>query len=202
MATFLFILTLLFCVAGAVLVVRSFLMVKAEMAKKGKDIYEKWWEGELKELGSRAIVTITIWVVIVAFGLTAALYWLDKKTGSDGMFNYLSFAGPCVGALVIGLGILARKKEQQQPMEDTDFRYFFAGLPLLLIGYFGFIAHNPSDWVNCGVWFMLVLTCGVPLIVREAWGYPEVIPSDYVGVWGLTFIVAALLCLLLSYICS
>ena len=120
MATFLFILTLLFCVAGAVLVVRSFLMVKAEMAKKGKDIYEKWWEGELKELGSRAIVTITIWVVIVAFGLTAALYWLDKKTGSDGMFNYLSFAGPCVGALVIGLGILARKKEQQQPMEDTS----------------------------------------------------------------------------------
>ena len=157
-------------VVGAVLTILSFLMLAREKRKKSKEVYDLWLRGEIKELGARAIVSIVIWVVIAILSITAALYGFDKTEGGlSAVMNYLSFAGPCMGALFVGLGILAIKRDVQEPLGEIDFRYYFIGIPFLLLGYVGFVVRNPSHIVNLGIWIMSFLAFSVPLIVLRTW---------------------------------
>jgi hypothetical protein len=194
--------TLVLLVIGLGLCVTSHRMLAAEMKKKGEQAYKDWKESDLRELGARKVLTLTIWFVIAVIGITIVLYLLgepqQEKAGLGAALDYLPFAGPCLGALVVGLGILEAKKDAQQPMIEVDFRYFAYGIPFLLAGYVAYIFHNYNHVVHWVVWSMTVAACFIPFIARKAWGFPEVIPSDRVGTAGLVSIAIAGGCLLIA----
>lgn len=204
MATFMDWVTLVFVVIGFGLCMASHRMLVAEMKKKSDQAYENWRKSELRELGKRQVLTLTIWFVIAVIGVTIVLYLVGKpqeeKAGFGAALEYLTFAGPCLGALVVGLGILEAKKDAQQPMIEVDFRYFAYGIPLLLAGYVAYIFHNYNHVVQWGVWGMTVVACFIPFVARKSWGFPEVIPSDCVATAGLVCILIAGVCLLIALI--
>ncbi|MET4675958.1 MULTISPECIES: hypothetical protein [unclassified Luteibacter] len=188
-------------IVGGILPVHSYCRLVKRQKRKGPAAYAKWWSAEKRSATNREILTVAIWIVIVAFGLTAPLYALDKEAGGlNAMWNYVSFAGPCEAALVVGLGILKLKPHVSQPLTEVDFRYYFAGIPLLLLGYGGFLAKNTSVLATHGAWFMLITASAVPLVVRRVWHYGVPIPRDCESDTGLLFTLMSIGSLTVFYV--
>jgi hypothetical protein len=199
----LLLLVFLFCGLGIGLPIHSFIRLKDGMKDKGDAIYNDWWTAEKRAATNRQVLTVVIWTVVVVFTVTALLYWLDRGAGGfTSMLNYLSFASPCVAALIVGLGILEIKPHAQQPLVEVDFRYYFAGVPLLILGYVGFIGKNKSAFVTNGAVIMAILALAVPLLARRFFNYGVLMPKDRETDAGLVCLGGSLVPLFILYVRS
>ncbi|WP_143070376.1 hypothetical protein [Luteibacter sp. UNC138MFCol5.1] len=59
----------------------SYLRLVNRQKQKGEVAYAEWWSAEKRSTTNRDVLTVVIWMVMVAFGLTAPLYALDHKAG-------------------------------------------------------------------------------------------------------------------------
>jgi hypothetical protein len=177
------------CAAALFLPIWSFWDTKRDKRSEGEEVYQAWWNEEVRRATARATVTIVIWTIFAIIGLTIFLYLFDTGVRFDAVLNYLSFAGPTLAALVVGAGILKLKPDVQQPLTEIDFRYYFLGLPLLVLGYLGFIGKTQSHLVNIGASIMGILAFAVPLLALILGHYPRAVPVDRRSYAGIAFLV-------------
>lgn len=192
--------SIFFAVLGSASIIRGFWLVIEEKKAAGDGVYKQWWRDEVMSLGARQLLIIVIWTMVTGFSLTALMYWADGPKGFSAMLNYLSFAAPCVGAMIVGLGILRAKPKADHPLLELDFRYFFYGLPCLLVGYTSFVGYNKSGIVDHGVWIMALLAVGVPLVAKRLFGVPTSIAGRRESGFALLCYGAALIFLIASYV--
>jgi hypothetical protein len=125
--------------------------------------YLKWKQISKAELENREVLKGFLVSLMILVGSTqvayVALSYFEYATRKDA-YEYLSFASPAEGALIVGLGLLAEHNKLDNVMQLAVFRYYFYSVLALSFGYIGYVASHPVPglypWISCTLGLLLL----------------------------------------------
>jgi hypothetical protein len=156
-------------VVGIICVVLSFLLTIKHEKGLGEENWQAWKAAQRAELSGQPVI-ISFLKALQALIITTLIAVCLAK-GLRGAFDYLIFASPAFGAVMVGLGNEAKAKAQ--PLVDADFRHYFWSTMTILVGYAAYILAAQSDFLSMYALWAVALCCMVPLVIRRPWGTPK-----------------------------